>query len=104
MWDYAEMSSQAKKAGGPEQYAEQIFESGKEEGREEMMVLIPFALMVGSGLTFIGTRLSNHFKQKRAERKGTLETATLKLAEELQKCDENQPLQEEAEQQDNPKR
>ena len=104
MWDYAEMSSQAKKAGGPEQYAVQIFESGKEEGREEMMLLIPVALVIGSGLTFIGTKLTNHFKKKRAERKEALETATHKLAEEMQKCDENQPLQEEADQQDNPER
>lgn len=102
MWDYAEMSSQAKKAGGPEQYAVQIFESGKEEGREEMMLLIPVVLAIGSGLTFLGTKLTNHFKQKRAERKEALETATHKLAEEMQKCDENQSLQEEAEQHDNP--
>ena len=104
MWDYAEMSSQAKKAGGPEQYAVQIFESGKEEGREEMMLLIPVALAIGSGLTFIGTKLTNHFKQKRAERKEALETVTHKLAEEMQKCDENQLLQEEAGQQDNPEK
>lgn len=102
MWDYAEMSSQAKQAGGPEQYAVQIFKTGKEEGREEMMLLIPIALAIGSGLTYIGTKLTSHFKQKRAERKETLETATHKFAEEMQKCDENQSLQEKAEQRDNP--
>lgn len=49
-WPYADLSMNAKVAGGPEKYVEQLLENGRCIGRKEMYPWVAVAFFAGAGI------------------------------------------------------
>lgn len=46
-WDYAKLSEEAKKNGGPDAYVETIYNSGVSDGKKSMNIFILIAFIFG---------------------------------------------------------
>ena len=79
-WDYAEMSKQAKEYGGPEQYADHLYNTGKESGLDEGRSQ---GVLIGTTGTFgfmVIIKLFTWIKEKRREKKAAEYKKSLVLA------------------------
>ena len=90
-WPYADLSKNAKVAGGPEKYLEMIEEGGKEIGRAEGQAAMLFWLSVtavgASMLTATVMTVINHFKTKKAIAQKTVEQAKAELIQGIKEYD-----------------
>lgn len=86
VWDYAELSKEAKEAGGPEKLMELI----KQEGRSEMLPVVGVALCVG-GLATLGiSKLVKIFKRKKISPE-EVETAKAEIIQGIKDYDATHP-------------
>lgn len=86
-WDYANLSSQAKQAGGPEQLVESLIDSGRCEGRAEMVPWLVIFPAVASALTWGVPKLINKVKNSQAEKKVLIESEKAELIQGIKDYD-----------------
>lgn len=85
-WDYAELSKAAKEVGGPQKLVDFIFESGKNEGRKEMIPVIIVTALAAYGIP----KLIAHFKKNKASPE-EVEVAKAELIKGIEEYDASHP-------------
>lgn len=82
-WDYANLTHDAKEAGGPGNYIDKVHKNGKVEGFIEglITVLVPV-------LTFLGVKVFEKHQSKKIENDKKI--ASEKLSEYLEREDEEE--------------
>ena len=78
-WDYAELSKEAKKAGGPEKYVDSLITNAKQNGQQSMYPWVAVATVGGALITAGIAKLVSHFKKKKAVSEKELEAARAQL-------------------------
>ena len=64
-WDYAELSKDAKVAGGPEKYVEMLELASKEAGKMEMLPWLGVAAVGASLLAAATIKVVDYFKSRK---------------------------------------
>ena len=82
-WDYANLSKNAKAAGGPEKYVEIIEKTGEKNG---MMKMVP-AIFGAVALTAVTMKAIEYFKAKRKQGQAELEQAKQELIDGINQYD-----------------
>ncbi len=82
-WNYAELSSEAKKAGGPEALMEILIQSG----RDDMKPVVVLAGLIGAGLGVCVTTIICSLKQKCKDRQKAVEQAKKQLIQGIEEYD-----------------
>lgn len=104
-WDYADLSKDAKAAGGPQAYTDTIYEAGRQEGHKDMVPLAGLCLVIGAGVASFAPKIVAGFKHCKAwlsERFGhdkitdaELENAKQQLIQGIEDYDAANSIQEE---------
>ena len=94
-WDYAVLSSAAKKAGGPDKLVELIEENGKSIGRKEgQSSMVPWIGGVALGatvLTALVIKLIDHLKAQKAISQAVADEAKAELIQGIKDYDAAHP-------------
>ena len=100
-WDYADMSKDASKHGGPEQYVNSIFQSGREYEHEEQkgekliigVVTLGIGGLLGMFVPDIVNKISNKWKTKKESILEKANEQKRKLIETMNEQEENKSNQ-----------
>ena len=88
MWDYAELTHNAKLDGGPEQFINNIesnaIELGRLEGREEMAPMVGAAAGVGMLVSWGTMKLIQYIKKRKALARQNIDEAKQELLDEIE--------------------
>lgn len=103
-WDYADMSKNASKHGGPEEYVNSIFQSGREYEREEEkgekliigVVTLGIGGILGMLVPNIVNKISNKWKGKKESILEKANNQKRKLIETMNEQEENESKQNES--------
>lgn len=82
-WDYAELSAEAKKNGGPEKLVEKLINSGKAEMVPWIGVAAVGGIAIGIGIQ----KLKDYFSAKKAESKEAVEEAKREIIQGIKAYD-----------------
>ena len=82
-WDYAELSAEAKKNGGPEKLVEKLINSGKAEMVPWIGVAAVGGIAIGIGIQ----KLIDYFSAKKAESKEAVEEAKREIIQGIKAYD-----------------
>ncbi len=82
-WNYAELSKEAKRVGGPEAFMEILIQSG----REDMKPLIVLVGIIGAGLGVCVTKIIYSIKQNNNDRQKAVEQAKKELIQGIKEYD-----------------
>lgn len=82
-WNYAELSAEAKKCGGPEKLVEKLINSGKMEMVPWIGVGVAGGIAIGIGIQ----KLIDHFAAKKAESKEAIEEAKREIIQGIEAYD-----------------
>ncbi len=99
-WDYAELSKQAKLAGGPENYVDQIeklaWSLGRKEGQKSMIpwLCAAVALVGFVGLWRLIKKLVSYFRKQKAISQEALEQAKAEVVKGIKEYDASHPKEE----------
>ncbi len=90
-WDYADLSKQAKAAGGPEAFVDAIAKAHEDQGKRSM-----YPWMAGVGILCatagaVVTKLIEHFREKWAVSKAKLEVTKEELIQGIKDYDAAHP-------------
>ena len=86
-WDYAEMSKMAKKAGGVQKYINLLIESGRQQGRREMIPFVVIAGCVGGGIHYMYCKAKQFFFDEKQISSEEVRQAEVKIVQELENND-----------------
>ncbi|QUA52177.1 hypothetical protein [Aristaeella lactis] len=78
-WDYAELSKEAKKAGGPEKYVDSLIKNAEQNGQQSMYPWVVVATVGGALITAGIAKLVSYFREKKAVSEKELEATRAKL-------------------------
>lgn len=95
-WIYAELSSAAKKAGGPEKLVDQLIKAGKNSGHKEMIPFVAVALVTGVVGGTVGTILVKYIKKKKKTSLKEVAAAKAKLIQGIKDYDAAHPEEKES--------
>jgi hypothetical protein len=93
-WAYAELSKEAKAAGGPEKLVEQIVKAGKDAEKKEMEPWIGIAAIGGSLLTVAIFKVVDCFKSKKKNNTAEIEKAKEEIIHGIKEYDAAHPDEE----------
>ena len=82
-WNYAELSAEAKKNGGPEKLVEKLINSGKAEMVPWIGVAAVSGIAIGIGIQ----KLIDYFSAKKAESKEAIEEAKREIIQGIKAYD-----------------
>jgi len=85
-WNYAELSAEAKKHGGPEKFVEVLINSGK----KEMLPWVGVAAAGGVVVTIGVQKLIKYFSEKKAQSREEVELAKQEIIKGIRAYDEEQ--------------
>ena len=86
-WDYAELSKEAKKVGGPEKLVDLLFESGRDAGHKEMLPLVSISMGIGALLCAGISKLVKILKNKKRISPKAVEEAKSELIKGIEEYD-----------------
>lgn len=89
-WDYAKLSHLAKEAGGPEKFAEAIYQQGIEAGKAitrtkdlkiAAVALVSATALIGTGYAL--KKITKYYDDKKVEKLRSIEDETLSMKEQF---------------------
>ena len=90
-WDYAELSKDAKVAGGPEKYVEMLELASKEAGKMEMLPWLGVAAVGASLLTAATIKVVDYFKSRKKNNETEIEKAKAEIINGIKEYDAAHP-------------
>ena len=90
-WDYAELSKEAKIAGGPKKYVELLDKASKDAGKMEMAPWIGVAAIGASLLTAATIKVVDYLKSKKKNNAAEIEKAKEEIIKGIKEYNATHP-------------